>query len=58
MTTKNDGGPAFPRLDTESSCGAEGMTLRDWFAGQVMAGSLADGSCVGMDAKRVEGVSG
>lgn len=52
----NDGGPAFPRpnyveLDqTEyhpnrpgrgSICGDDGMSLRDWFAGQALAGMLA-----------------
>jgi len=34
-----DGGPAFPY--TESDC--TGMTLRDWFAGQALAGLLAGG---------------
>ncbi len=35
-----DGGPAFPQgKDTN---GAEGMSLRDWFAGMVLAGSLSD----------------
>ncbi len=51
-----DGGPAFPTLlgleDTRESnsnsndyafpaCVAAGMTLRDWFAGQALAGELA-----------------
>lgn len=42
------GGPAFPRQAVGSDlagivdCGAEGMTLRDWFAGQVLAGMMAD----------------
>ena len=30
--------PAFPRPTTDNSPGHEGMTLRDWFAGQVAAG--------------------
>ncbi len=30
----NDGGQAFPQLNST------GMTLRDWFAGQVLAGGL------------------
>lgn len=30
----NDGGHAFPQLNST------GMTLRDWFAGQVLAGGL------------------
>ncbi len=33
--TKDDGGPAFPaQWDDKDN---EGMTLRDWFAGQVIA---------------------
>lgn len=48
--TKNieDGGPAFPvhpeahnRSDAEYSV-LSGMTLRDWFAGQVVSGLVAD----------------
>jgi len=39
-TPLNDGGPAFPvHCDTASSDG--GMSLRDWFAGQALAGILA-----------------
>ncbi len=36
MTKKPDGGPAFP-LSRESSFGKnyEGMTLRQWYAGQI-----------------------
>lgn len=38
----NDGGPAFPRapFDVNDYCGdgSPGMTLRDWFAGQALAG--------------------
>lgn len=60
MTPQRDGGPAFPRpayypadpgdrledserrdLHTRSQAG---MTLRDWFAGQALAGLLAQGS--------------
>lgn len=33
MTTRNDGGAAFPRNNTQS----EGMSLRDWFAGHAMS---------------------
>lgn len=40
----NDGGPAFPH-PTECSDGRAiphlGMTLRDWFAGQALAGIIA-----------------
>jgi hypothetical protein len=35
MTTIDDGGPAFPRHGYNSN---DGMTLRDWFAGQALAG--------------------
>jgi len=46
MTTINDGGPAFPVPDSHHAngqvqYGANGMTLRDWFAGQALAGLLA-----------------
>lgn len=39
MTSKNDGGPAFPVLELDQRSGNVfaqhmGMTLRDWFAGQ------------------------
>ena len=37
----NTGGPAFP-VETTSTPWAPGMTLRDWFAGQALAGSLAN----------------
>jgi hypothetical protein len=40
MTTINNGGPAFPKHGYE---GPDGMTLRDWFAGQALAGLLRDG---------------
>lgn len=36
--TKNDGGQAFPGWDND-----EGMTLRDYFAGQVIGGICASG---------------
>ena len=47
----DDGGPAFPRPSTVwnlpdgRQTGTEdqtGMSLRDWFAGQALAGMLAD----------------
>lgn len=34
MTTKNDGGPAFPGAVNHAA--PPGMSLRDWFAGQAM----------------------
>jgi len=40
MSKINDGGPAFPRPMAETSLGGnyeqDGMTLRDWFAGQAL----------------------
>jgi hypothetical protein len=40
MSTINDGGPAFP-FDGYGER-VPGMTLRDWFAGQALAGMLAN----------------
>lgn len=42
--TKNDGGPAFPAEGgSDSGLHANpGMTLRDWFAGQALAGIAAN----------------
>ncbi len=43
MTTKHDGGPAFPRPSSNFNrislgyeAAQDGMTLRDWFAGMVL----------------------
>lgn len=47
MVTK-DGGPAFPTAEVRDLDGnvkwtpGWGMSLRDWFAGQALAGILAD----------------
>ncbi len=41
MGSRNGGGPAFPRQDTDWSEGHVGMSLRDWFAGQALAGIWA-----------------
>jgi hypothetical protein len=43
-----DGGAAFPRPDMEYrngqiEIGSNGMTLRDWYAGQALAGLLGSG---------------
>lgn len=45
MNRIKDGGPAFPREPLGQDCGApygqqDGMSLRDWFAGQALAGGL------------------
>lgn len=43
MTTPNDGGPAFP-VQFAPGYTFPGMSLRDWFAGQALAGlAPADG---------------
>lgn len=40
MSDINDGGPAFPNAKlAQDQTG--GMTLRDWFAGQALTGSIA-----------------
>ena len=43
MNTTQDGGHAFPTiyLDPEYGSGYSGMTLRDYFAGQALAGWIA-----------------
>ena len=47
MTVQNNGGPAFPQTDLSAynmgpaETGNGGMTLRDWFAGQALAGHIA-----------------
>jgi len=43
MSANNDGGPAFPCSDIVTAngdvqTGGNGMTLRDWFAGQALVG--------------------
>lgn len=42
----NTGGPAFPQPCDAETCphiNCQGMTLRDWFAGQALAGMLSKG---------------
>jgi hypothetical protein len=49
MSAGNDGGPAFPEIRTQQEdlnhnfevYSRGGMSLRDWFAGQALAGLLA-----------------
>jgi hypothetical protein len=47
----DDGGPAYPNNDAHG-CAYTGMTLRDWFAGQALAGSCPIGYPVKGIAKR------
>ncbi len=42
MTTKSNGGPAFPAPYDGHGSGDPGMSLRDWFAGQALAGNLGN----------------
>lgn len=43
MTTKQTGGPAFPlAVNKTDHRYTHGMSLRDWFAGQALAGLLAN----------------
>ena len=45
MTTKDDGGPAFPNITPDMPIqGGPGMSIRDWFAGMAMQGII---SCPG-----------
>lgn len=41
MSERDDGGPAFPRPYSEDGAAQGGMSLRDWFAGQALAGHCA-----------------
>jgi len=54
MTTKqvNDGGPAFPQKEPLTD-DWQGMTLRDWFAGQALT-SVADDFTNMLEAARDE----
>lgn len=48
MSEKNDGGPAFPECgERGKASGFEGMNLRDYFAGQALAGMCANKEDVG-----------
>ena len=42
MTKPNDGGPAFPRAGDQVNLPVKGMTLRQWYAGQALAGFCAE----------------
>ena len=44
MSTINDGGPVHPTHWDGVRPAHHGMTLRDWFAGQALAGLIADPS--------------
>lgn len=42
MSAINDGGSAFPFPADHTCNGSNGMSLRDWFAGQALAGMCAN----------------
>lgn len=55
MGKHKDGDPAFPRAALGEDCGKpygqqEGMSLRDWFAGQALAGQDVDTGSPGTTA--------
>lgn len=54
MTDMKDGGPAFPveqkHDDGTLFYASKGMSLRDWFAGQALAGLIANTKTVGTEA--------
>ena len=53
MSTPDNGGPAFPFIDSASPLEHPGMTLRDYFAAKAMAGLIAQsmGTALGSDPK-------
>lgn len=62
------GGPAFPQTSFTNGQGYQdwpcegwgygGMTLRDWFAGQVLVGMLANPNCRGVWRLRADDAYG
>lgn len=63
MSNSNDGGPAFPKADDRDPTtgqgikqGSGGMSLRDWYVGQYIAGNRWTGGSIDQlvaDAHRV-----
>lgn len=53
MATIEVGGPAFPQFTTDRT--RMGMTLRDWFASQAIAGGLARGTMPEYELRAVFG---
>ena len=48
MSTRQDGGPAFPvPPPTEFNRAYSGMSLRDWFAGQAITGVICENPGIG-----------
>jgi hypothetical protein len=58
VSTLNDGGPAFPQPETAyPKTKVNGMTLRDWFAGQETLSDLDDPEAIVSD-EMAEGLAG
>lgn len=60
MTERDDGGPAFPWLDWESSRGEflqKGMSLRDYFAAKAMEAILANSQIVVNDKTSISSMA-
>ena len=51
----NDGGPAFPQTAQVEFLRQNGMSLRDWFAGQALAGIIGPIATDPRLAERIEG---
>jgi hypothetical protein len=47
MKNIDDGGPAFPNLGYSAEKLLNGMTLRDWFAGQALMGEFVQSEYTG-----------
>jgi hypothetical protein len=55
MSTEiNDGGPAFPAPAYAANITDKGMTLRDYFAGQALAGILSSDNKPECDDRKAE----
>jgi len=53
MSTKETGGPAFPQTYQKCEPHMEGMTLRDWFAGQMLCSVMSSTSRAIPDPKMI-----
>lgn len=56
MSAKVNGGPAFPQGNMSPVLG-EGMTLRDYFAGQALVAILGTSATIKIDGKPITGES-
>ena len=51
--SKNDGGSAFPSHGTMGEVAQEGMSLREWYAGQALSGLLSDSNMIDVSARAI-----